>query len=116
MIPKKKLIDAAVKDGSMDRLNMLLSAAHLLNCEANSLVEEASDVMKAKGLLLGDLKKLHSDFIKCADRYFKEFSTLVVNDKSKMDMFGDLQSFDESFRAWAKIPAEWEPDIKSISK
>lgn len=87
MKPKKSLVDAAVKDGSMDRLNMLLSAAHLLNCEANSLIEEAADVMRAKGLLLGDLKKLHNDFLKCADRYFKEFSTLVVNDQCKMDMF-----------------------------
>ena len=68
MKPKKSLVDAAVKDGSMDRLNMLLSAAHLLNCEANSLIEEVADVMRAKGLLLGDLKKLHNDFLKCADR------------------------------------------------
>ena len=45
-------MDAAVKDGSMDRLNMLLSAAHLLNCEANSLIEEAADVMRAKACYL----------------------------------------------------------------
>lgn len=111
MKPKKNLVDIAVKDGSMERLNTLLSAAHLLNCEANSLIEEASDVMKAKGLLLGDLKKLHNDFIKCADRYFKEFSTLVISEKSKMDMFGDLQGFDEAFRNWAKVPAEWKPKV-----
>ena len=50
---------SAVKDGSIDRMNMLLSAAHLLNCEANSLVEEASDIMQERGLLLGQLKKMH---------------------------------------------------------
>lgn len=116
MKPKKSLVDAAVKDGSMDRLNMLLSAAHLLNCEANSLIEEAADVMRAKGLLLGDLKKLHNDFLKCADRYLKEFSTLVVNDQSKMDMFEDLQSFDTAFRTWAKVPAEWEPNVLTEDK
>ena len=116
MKPKKSLVDAAVKDGSMDRLNMLLSAAHLLNCEANSLIEEAADVMRAKGLLLGDLKKLHNDFLKCAARYFKEFSTLVVNDQCKMDMFEDLQSFDTAFRTWAKVPAEWEPNVLTEDK
>ena len=116
MKPKKSLVDAAVKDGSMDRLNMLLSAAHLLNCEANSLIEEAADVMRAKGLLLGDLKKLHNDFLKSADRYFKEFSTLVGNDQSKMDMFEDLQSFDTVFRTWAKVPAEWEPKVLTEDK
>ncbi|WP_270409262.1 hypothetical protein [Bacteroides fragilis] len=93
MKPKKQLIETAVKDGSIDRMNMLLSAAHLLNCEANSLIEEASDV----------------DFVKCADRYFREFATLVTTDKSKMDMFGDLDGFDKSFREWAKVPADWEP-------
>ena len=57
MKPKKKIIDAAIANGSIDRLNMLLSAAHLLNCEANNLVEEASDLMAENSLLLGDLKK-----------------------------------------------------------
>lgn len=116
MKPKKKLVEAAIKDGSMDRLNLLLSAAHLLNCEANSLIEEAADVMNAKGLLLGDLKKLHNDFLKCADRYFKEFSTLVASDKCKMDMFEDLQSFDTAFRTWAKVPSEWEPKVLTEDK
>lgn len=109
MKPKKELIEAAVADGSMERMNMLLSAAHLLNCEANSLIEEASDVMAAKGLLLGDLKKLHNDFVRCADRYFKEFATLITSDKCKMDMFDDLEGFDKAFREWAKVPSDWKP-------
>lgn len=57
MKPRKQLIDAAVANGSIDRMNMLLSAAHLLNCEANSLVEEASDLMTENGLLLGRLEE-----------------------------------------------------------
>lgn len=56
MKPKKDLIKVAEADGSIDRLNSLLSAAHILNCEANMLVEEAADLMNAKGLLLGNLK------------------------------------------------------------
>ena len=55
MKPRKQLIDAATADGSIDRMNSLLSAAHILNCEANSLVEKAVDLMSAKGLLLGNL-------------------------------------------------------------
>lgn len=90
MKPNKQLIDAAIANGSMDRMNMLLSAAHLLNCEANNLVEEASDLMTDNGLLLGDLKKLHNDFVRVADRYFKEFATLVGTEKSKIDMFSDF--------------------------
>lgn len=83
MIPKKNLIEAAVKSGAMDRMNLLLSAAHLLNCEANMLFEEASDIMAQSGLLLGDLKKLHNNFVKGADRYFKEFSTMAERKRQK---------------------------------
>ena len=77
MKPKKDLIKAAEADGSIDRLNSLLSAAHILNCEANMLVEEAADLMNAKGLLLGNVKRLHNNFVKSADLYFLEFSSLA---------------------------------------
>lgn len=109
MKPKKDLIAAAQADGSIDRLNCLLSAAHILNCEANQLVEEAADLMSEKGLLLGNLKRMHNNFVKSADCYFKEFASMICTEKSKMDMFGDMESLDKMFREWAKLPAEWEP-------
>lgn len=109
MKPKKDLIQAAKADGSMNRLNSLLSAAHILNCEANMLSEEASDLMKSKGLLLGNLKRLHNNFVRSADMYFREFASLVETDKSKMDMFRDLDDFDSKFRVWAKLSADWKP-------
>ena len=109
MKPRKQLIDAAVANGSIDRMNMLLSAAHLLNCEANNLVEEASDLIAKNGLLLGDLKKLHNNFVKSADLYFLEFSSLVETDISKMDIFSDMDDFDAKFREWAKLPSDWKP-------
>lgn len=103
MKAKKEIIDRAVSNGTMDRVNRLISAAHLLNCEANSLIEETADLLKANGLLLGDLKKLHNDFVKCADRYFREFGTMVTDQGKKMDMFTDMDEFDAMFRKWAKI-------------
>lgn len=109
MIPKKTLIEAAEKDGSMARLNQLLSASQILLCEANNLVEEASDLMKERGLMLGAIKQLHARFVRSADDYFKEFSSMVIEEQSKMDMFNDMDSFDTYFRKWAKIPKVWEP-------
>lgn len=109
MKPKKTLIEKSIADGSMDRLNQLLSASHILLCEANTLIEEASDLMSDKGLMLGVLKKRHNDLVKCADSYFKEFASMVTEDKTKMDMFGDMDEFDQSFRAWAKVPLGWKP-------
>lgn len=109
MKPRKELIEQAQANGSMDRLNLLLSASHILLCEANSLIEEASDLMSEHGLLIGMIKKRHTDLIRVSDAYFSEFATLVNTEKSKMDMFSDMDDFDNKFRAWAKVPAGWKP-------
>lgn len=109
MKPKKALIEAAQKDGSMARLNQLLSASHILLCEANGLVEEASDLMRKRGLMLGEIKQQHTRFVQAADSYFKEFASMITDEQSKMDMFGDMDKFDVYFRKWAKLPKEWDP-------
>lgn len=116
MRPKKTLIEAAEKDGSMARLNQLLSASQILLCEANNLVEEASDLMKERGLMLGAIKQLHARFVRSADDYFKEFSSMVIEEQSKMDMFNDMDSFDTYFRKWAKIPKGWKPNNTQINQ
>lgn len=108
MKPRKNLIETAQKEGAIDRMNQLLSAAHILNCEANAFVEEASDVMRNYGLLLGNLKQLHSSFVKAADRYFSEFASMVETEQAKMHMFSDMEEVDKIFRDWAKLPAEWQ--------
>ena len=56
MKPKEILIKNAIENGSVERLNILLSAAHILNCAANQYAEEAADLMAENGLLLGRLK------------------------------------------------------------
>lgn len=116
MKPKKSLIEAAQKDGSMDRLNQLLSASHILLCEANSLVEEASDLMLERGLMLGKLKQLHTRFIQSADAYFKEFAPMITEEHTKMNMFGDMDSFDVYFRKWAKLDGEWKKSAETACK
>lgn len=114
MKPKKNLIEAAIADGSIARMNQLLSAVQILLCEAKNLSDEASELMAEKGLLIGDIKRLHSNFERCAENYFNEFTTLVETDKSKMDMFSDLEEFDKAFRKWAKVPNDWKPNNESI--
>jgi hypothetical protein len=110
MKPKKNLIERAKANGSIQRLNMLISAAHILNCEANSLIEEATDLMAENGLMLGSLKRLHNNFVKAADLYFKDFASMVDDDGSKMDMFEDMDGFKQLFRKWSRLDQEWEPN------
>ena len=109
MKPKEILIKNAIENGSVERLNILLSAAHILNCAANQYAEEAADLMAENGLLLGRLKQLHNNFIRSADMYFREFAGMVFNDQTKMAMFTDMESFDKVFREWSKIEKDWEP-------
>lgn len=109
MKPKGNLIEIARKDGSIDRLNTLISAAHILNCTANQYIEEAADLMNSHGLMLGRLKQMHGNFIRSADQYFKEFANMVFSEETKMDMFSDMDSFDSVFRQWSRIEKEWQP-------
>lgn len=109
MKPKDILIKNAIANGSVERLNILLSAAHILNCAANQYAEEAADLMAENGLLLGRLKQLHNNFIKSADMYFREFAGMVFNEQTKMAMFQDMEGFDKVFREWSKIEKDWEP-------
>ena len=109
MKPKEIFIKNAIENGSIERMNILLSAAHILNCLANQYAEEAADLMEENGLLLGRLKQLHNNFIKSADMYFREFADMVFNDQTKMAMFQDMESFDKVFREWSKIEKDWEP-------
>lgn len=103
MLPKKGTVSRALADGTIDRVNHLLSAVHMLNIEANTLVEEAADVLTRAGLQLGSLKKYHSNFVRCADMYFHEFATMITSEDKKMDMFSDMDEFDALFRKWAKL-------------
>lgn len=109
MKPKEIFIKNAIENGSIDRLNVLLSAVHLLNCTANMYAEEAADLMEANGLLLGRLKQVHNNFLRAADMYCSEFAGLVFDEEKKMAMFADIDNFDKFFRDWAKIEKEWEP-------
>ena len=103
MKPKKEILERAAKNGSIDRLNSLLSAAHLLRCEAANLVSEANDLMIENGLLLGELKKYSNDLDKVQDRYFNEFTQMITSKQSGKDLFADCDEFDKNFRKWAKL-------------
>ena len=109
MTPKKQLIEKAKANGSIDRMNQLLSASHILSCAANQYAEEAADLMQQNGLMIGRLKFLHNSFLKAADAYFREFASMITEEENKMNMFSDMDGFDAVFRSWSKIEKDWKP-------
>lgn len=98
-----KTIEKAKANGCLDQTNQLLSAAFLLNSEAYRLVDEASELLRKNGMLMGELKQLHGQFTKITDRYFREFSSMMVVKESKMNYLVDLDDFDSVFRKWMKL-------------
>lgn len=108
MKPKKILIDYARKSGRMDRVNQLLSLAYTLHSKAFLLYDEADEIMKECGLCLGQLKALSTQLSTLYDRYFKNFSELIVENSEKQRYFNDLQELSEIVHKWAKAPEKWE--------
>lgn len=106
MKPPKTVVERAKANGSIDRASLLLSAAYLLNSEASNLVEEAGDILRANGLMMGELKKLQNAFTKSADRYFADFAAMIGESGKEKEYFTDLEDFDRAFRKWAKIDVE----------
>ena len=101
MKAKKEIIDKAIKNGTFKRVNVLISASHILMCVANNLFSEAGELLEENQMVFGELKPVLSAYHKAADRYFKYFSQLVLNDSCKMDMFNDMEEFERKVRDWA---------------
>lgn len=111
MLPKKALVQKAIKDGSMDRINKLLSLSMLLNAISNSLSDESADILRSHDLLVGPIKQKHTAMMRAADAFFKDFSTMITNPDCKKNLFEDLDSLQGIIFKWAKLDNDWEPKI-----
>lgn len=99
----KDIIEKAKADRSIDRASLLLSAAYLLNTEASNIVEEAGDILRRSGLLLGEIKQVQTHFTNAANRYFRLFAEMIGESGQTSAYFEDLEAFDRHFREWAKL-------------
>lgn len=82
MHPKQTLINKAKSDGIIDYATTLISASHLVNSVAYTLVEEANEEFKNYGLMLGEIKLASSQLQKSFDRFFNEINLLIKNSQS----------------------------------
>lgn len=102
MKPRKEIVERAMKNGAMDRVNQLLSANQILMAASTSLVEEAQSLLEANGLFIGLLKQKSNNVVKAFDIYFTEFAQMVPKEM-KLPMFRDIDDFNYAFRRWAKL-------------
>lgn len=106
MKPRKEIIEKAIQNGAMDRINQLLSANQVLMGVSSRLTDEASELLQKNGLLIGPLKKKSNDVVKAADLYFTEFGQMITEKSKAMDMHKDIDDFEFAFRRWAKLLSE----------
>lgn len=67
MKPRKKIIEEAKADGTLDKCDRLISAAFLLFVIAQDFYDEAGEKLKKHGLLLGEDKKHSTRALKRGD-------------------------------------------------
>lgn len=109
---KKSTIERAKENGVIERMNVLLSAAYLLNSEASLVLARCETMLERNGLLLGRLKMLTNRLNGAFDQYCKEFSSMILTDESKQGFITDIDEFDELFFMWNAIPREWHEGDK----
>lgn len=81
----------------------LLSAAHLLNTEAISLVDECDSLMDSRIQLVRDLKWRSKKLQVAFDDYVREFNKLVNKPSAFNELAADFEDFDKAFRKYAKL-------------
>ena len=91
-IPKKKFIDAAQADGTLAETSRLLSASYLMANLMWSFFDDATELLKNHGLLLGDMSRVTGRL----NYSFKEYITVfrdVFRDKStQLDFAADFDT------------------------
>ena len=116
MKPKKANVERAVKNGSLNRVNQLLSLSLLLNTISNGLADEAADILREHNLLIGPVKQKHTAMMKAADAFFFDFSLMINQEQQKKDMFEDIDTLRGSILRWAHLDKPFQPKDINQSK
>lgn len=109
---KKSVIERAKENGVIERMNVLLSAAYLLNSEASLVMARCETLLQRNGLLLGRLKMLTNRLNGAFDMYCREFADMIKTDESKQGYISDITEFDDLFFMWNALPKEWHEGDK----
>ena len=109
---KKSTIERAKDNGVIERMNILLSAAYLLNSETSLIMARCETMLARNGLLLGRLKMLTNRLNGAFDQYCREFSSMILTDESKQGYIKDVTEFDDLFFMWNALPKEWQEGDK----
>lgn len=99
----------AIENGSMDRVNELLSIVAQLIYEGERMMSEVDMILSSQGLNHGLIKQAFTRQIKATDILTSQIRSIVKEDMSK-EMIDDLDKFDDQIHAMFKLQkyAEWK--------
>lgn len=91
----EEILQAAIDSGMFNEASRRLSLAQILISQANNIIQEVQDIFTEHKIKSDPIMDAAKDYMKAADKYFKEFSHLVDDNDRKMAMFKDLDRFHE---------------------
>lgn len=110
---KLAVVELALQSGILDRVSRLLSATYLLHVESLTLVDDAEELLKDHGLMVGRLITLSKKLNIAYNDFFEEFGKLIPREKIEQ-WEADYSKFDEMFRAFAELDDEFKPNVENI--
>ena len=91
-IPKKKFIDAAQADGTLAETSRLLSASYLMANLMWSFFDDATELLKDHGLLLGDMSRATGRLNYSFKEYIAVYRDVFRDQSTQMDFAGDFDT------------------------
>lgn len=89
-IPKKKLVDAATADGTMAEVSRLISASYLMANLMWSFFDDATELLKKHGLLMGDMSRVTGRLNFSFKDYIAVFRDVFREQSAQMDFAEDF--------------------------
>ena len=91
-IPKKKIIDTATADGTMAEVSRLISASYLMANLMWSFFDDATELLKNHGLLLGDMSRATGRLNYSFKEYIAVYRDVFRDQSAQMDFAADFDT------------------------
>ena len=91
-IPKKKFIDAATADGTMAEVSRLLSASYLMANLMWSFFDDATELLKTHGLLMGDMSRVTGRLNYSFKEYIAVYRDVFRDQSAQLDFAADFDT------------------------
>ena len=95
-IPKKKFIDAATADGTLAETSKLLSASYLMANLMWSFFDDATELLKSHGLLLGDMSRATGRLNYSVKEYLAVYRDVFRDQSVQLDFAADFDTMKEA--------------------